>query len=69
MKIKNESKDLKTNKESKPHFCAEKEENLSGYKKEYTVKRTFQGEISKEEMIRTIVQIFLETDTKDEKIR
>ena len=64
MEIKNENKNLENKEKIETASHTEKEEKLSRHKKEYTVKRTFLGKISKEEMIRTVVQIFLESDTK-----
>lgn len=64
MEIKNpnQNQTQNKNKERQTVSVPEQKEKLSDQKREYTVKKTFQGQISKEEMIRRIVRIFLEME-------
>lgn len=64
MEIKNlnQNQTQNKNKERQTVSVPEQKEKLSDQKREYTVKRTFQGKVSKEEMIRRIVRIFLEME-------
>ena len=63
MEIKNpnQNQTQNQNKERQTVSVPEQKEKLSD-QREYTVKRTFQRQISKEEMIRRIVRIFLEME-------
>ena len=62
--MENQNLNQKSKKERQTVYQLKQEEKLSVYERGYTVKRTFQGKISKEEMIHSIVRILLETDEK-----